>query len=313
MQYLSSAQPIPTDTAGPNFLVHFRGPPAVVEQAEKDLSNFVQEQISEEAERGYITRCDFPQRFANLLIGRKGEQINKLKDQFDVEIKVQDGAVEIQGPKAKAERAKKHILDFAREQEDITTHVLKIKPHFHGDLIGAKGSQVIRLQDRYGVRIHFPRSTIPSPDSQSIADDASDNGHTTKPRIPSQALDEVVIRGPRKGADQARDELFGLYQYLQDNSHSATVSVAKSQIPRLIGARGRELNEVRASTGAQIDVPKDGDAAGRINVIIKGSKTDVETARKLIEAKVKEFDDTINQSIKVDPKHFQALIGRGGK
>ena len=258
---------------------------------------------------------EYPQKYANFLIGKRGENINKLREEFDVDIQVNDGKVEIKGPKAKAEAAKSRILSLAKKLEDEVTYILKIKPQYHREMIGAKGNQVNRLQDRYNVRVRFPRSAQNGHDDESIADAASETGHT-KSNKSNQAPDEVLVRGPKKGADEAREELLSLLQWTIDNSHSSSVSVSQSQLPSLIGQGGREMENIRESTGARIDVPGSrdtADASGRVEIKIKGTKAQVESAKKLFEQRAKVFDESITKSIDVDKKYHRALIGTGGK
>ncbi|KAL1960355.1 hypothetical protein VTO42DRAFT_8315 [Malbranchea cinnamomea] len=292
-----------------------RGRSRDVQQLASKIRDFADEQARDELERNNITTFDFPQKFAHFLIGRKGENINKLRDEFDVDIKIENGKVEIKGPKAKAEAAKARITALAKKLEDETTYVLKIAPQYHRDLIGQRGSTVNRLQERYNVRVQFPRaSSSLAVDDVSAVDTASDVGSNRNTRT-VQASDEVIIRGPRKGADSARDEILSLYQWLVDHSHTASVSVARSQIPSLIGQRGREMDKLRVETGAQIDVPgpeEPADEAGRVEIKLKGTKKQVEDAKKLLLQRSKEFDETVTRTINVDKKHHKALIGAGG-
>jgi KH domain len=224
--------------------------------------------------------------------------------------------VEVKGPKAKADAAKARIINLGKKWEDETTYILKIPAQYHRSLIGQKGS-LNRLQERYGVRVHFPRAVLPSSinDDQSTADTTSEigGGRINKQ---SQAPDEVLVKGPRKGADAARDEILSLFQWIVDHSHSDFVSVAQSQIPLLIGQRGREMERLRAETGAQIDVPDVQNvpsASGRVEIKIKGTKKQVEEAKKVLEQRAKEFDAIVTKTIEVDKKHHKALIGGGGK
>jgi transcription antitermination factor NusA-like protein len=287
-----------------------RGPSNAVEDLASKILAFIEQEEKDELERGYTTTFDFPQKYANYLIGKRGENIRKLREEFDVDIQVNDGKVELKGPQAKANACKAHILAFARKLEDEATYTLKIKPHLHRDLIGPKGSQVNRLQDRYKVRINFPRST------NANDDDAATEGGASQRNFRAQAADEVTIRGPRKGADEAREEILNLVQWITDNSYTDTVSVAQSQIPSLIGAGGREMDNLRLTTGAQIDVPgaKDNvDPSGRAEIKIKGTKKQVEDAKKLLQERAKEFDNTVVKTIDVDRKHHRTLIGPNGK
>jgi polyribonucleotide nucleotidyltransferase len=106
-----------------------------------------------------------------------------------------------------------------------------------------------------------------------------------------------------------------LLQYVKDHSFTASVSVAQSQLPSLIGTGGKEMEAMRLETGAQIDVPNSKDAVGpdgRVQISIKGSKADVEAAKRIIEAKSKTFDDTVTRNLEVDRKHHRFIIGPQG-
>lgn len=285
--------------------VNLRGPQDFVETLNKSLLAFLEQEKQDELERGFTLMFEFPQKFANHLIGRKGENINRMREEFDVDIQVDEGKCTIKGPQAKAEACKKHILEMGKKLEDEITHNLNIPAQYHRELIGAQGSQVNRLQDRYGVRVNFPRT-------RHGDDDASEAGDA---RRPQQAPHEVIVKGPSKGADACRDELLSLLQYVKDNSHSTTVSVAQSQLPSLIGAGGKEMEAMRLETGAQIDVPNAREVAGsdgRADIKIKGSKQAVEAAKKLIQEKSKVFDDTVTRNLDVDRRHHRLIIGPQG-
>lgn len=295
--------------------VLLRGPEDRLSSLVEKVQAFVEAEKQDELERGFTMNFDFPQKHANYLIGKRGENINKLREEFDVDIQVKDGKVELKGPQKKAEAAKSRILAMSKKLDDEATHVLKIKPQYHREMIGAKGSQVNRLQERYNVRVQFPRSAQNERDDESVGDAASEAGGA-KYRRSNQAPDEVIIRGPKKGADEARDELLNLLQWTIDNSHSSVVSVAQAQLPSLIGQGGREMESIRDTTGARIDVPGNREAAdstGRVELKIRGTKKQVEDAKTLLEQRAKAFDASITRSIDVDRKYHKALIGAGGK
>ena len=316
--------PVPSDSTqraeatSSDVIVILQGPAETVEAMAQNIQTWVEEEKGYEREKDHITTFDYPQRFANFLIGKKGENIRKYRDEFDVEIQVRDGKVEIKGPRAKAEAAKSRIVALGRKLEDEATHVLKIKPQYHRDLIGAKGTQVNRLQDRYKVRVNFPRSAPAARpnDDQSTGDAASEAGAGPRHGRPSQAPDEVIIRGPRKGADEARDELLNLLQWTVDHSYASSVSVARNQIPSLIVQGGREMDNLRMVTGAQSDVPdqkRDAlNGSSRAEIRVKGTKKQVEEAKRLLEQRAKTFDDTVVRTLEVDKTHHRALIGASG-
>jgi predicted PilT family ATPase len=292
-----------------------RGPGANVDDLRAKILAFIEEAERDDLERGYTTVFEFPSKFNNYLIGKRGANINELRERFDVDINTtDDGKVVIKGPKAKADACKAHIISMGKKWEDEATFNLKIEPKFHRDLIGRQGEGVNRLQEKYNVRIQFPRSNNIS-DDQSVADTSSEVG-TPRHARPNQSPDEVIIRGPRQGADKARSDLLELYQYYKDNSHTATVSVAQKQIPSLMGRGGTEMDRLRAETNAHIEVPSVQDAkdsSGRVEIRIKGPKQAVEAARIELQKRAKTFDDIVTKTIEVDKKHHQALIGGGGK
>ncbi|KAJ5089876.1 K Homology domain type 1 [Penicillium argentinense] len=299
------------DAKGSKCEIALRGPSALVDELSAKINAFVTQQEQDDLERGYTTTFDFPQKFANFLIGKRGENINKLREEFDVDIKVENGKVEVKGPKAKADAARMRIINLGKKLEDETTHILKIPAQYHRELIGQRGNQVNRLQDRYSVRVQFPRATV----VDDAATDAGSDAGGARAGRPQQAADEVLVKGPSKGADSARDELLSLWQYVVETSHIANVSVAQSQVASLIGQRGREMDKLRADTGAQIDVPSASDApdaSGRVQIRIKGTKQQVAEARKILTQRASEFDATVTKSIDVDKKHHKALIGGGG-
>lgn len=273
------------------------------------IEAFIEQEKKDELERGFTTSFEFPHKHAGHLVGKKGDSIKKLQDEFDVEINYTEGKVELKGPQAKTAACKSHILSLAKKLDDEATHTIKVPPQYHGDLKGQKGSQVLRLQERYNVRINFPRA------AQAAADDDAATEASFR-NYPTQAPDVVIIKGPKKGADEAKEEILNLLQYAVDHSHSGTVLVSAKQIPSLIGSGGRELDALRVQTGAAIDMPKkddiNEDGNGRVEVKIKGTKQQVEAAKKLIQERAKTFDDIATETLQIDPKFYKTVIGPNG-
>ena len=290
-----------------------KGPGQCVDDLAVKIAEFIEAEKRDEKERGLVTSFDFPQKHMNHLIGKRGENVNRLRDEFDINIRTHEGSIDLIGPKAKAEAAKAKILALGRQLQDESTHILDIPAQYHRDIIGPKGSQVNHLQDRYHVRIHFPRSAAASRDDKSVVDDASEVS-AVKNRRPDQKPNEVIVKGPSRGADAARDELLSLLRWTIDHSNKATVSVAQRQLPSLMGSGGQEMEALRLATGAIIDVPnRDSvEADGRVLLQLRGTKKQVEDARKTLSQKAQAFDSTVTRSIDVDRKHHKTLIGPGG-
>lgn len=291
--------------------VSLRGPsPSEVEELRKQIEAFLLEVEQDEKERDYTTTCDFPEKFVKNLVGKQGANINALKEKHDVEIDTREpGKVKIKGPQKKAEACKVEIIKLGKQYEDEVNYSIKVDPKFHGELIGKGGENLTKLQNKVNneVRIDFPRAQR----GGNTSDNISEAGGAQQ----RQAADEIRIRGPKAKADKIRDELLSLTQYLQDNSHTATVSVSAAQVKSLIGRGGSELNLLREG-GADINVPNTG-AGGkhetdRVEITIKGNKAAVDKAKAEIQKRSKAFDSILTQTITVDPKYHRDIIGSGG-
>lgn len=291
--------------------VVLRGPEQQLEDLKALVLAFVEQQEKEEVERGYTTSFQFPQKFVSQLVGREGNNINRMRDEFDVEITPGNDEVTIKGPQAKAERCKAHIMSLGKKLQDEESLVIKVPSKFHADMIGPGGRTVRKLEDRYHVRVQFPRSA--TGDGASIADGASEAGGRRSAR-PQQAADEITIRGPSQGARDARSELLDLKQYLEDHSYAETVSVARPQVRLLMGKGGRDMELLRQETGANIDVPngQSKDESGRVDIKLRGTRAEVQKAKKILQEKSRSFDDIVTRSVDVDRKYYKDLIGVRG-
>lgn len=293
----------------PSEKVFLRGPSeADIAELREKIEEFLREAEQDEKERGYTTSFAFPAQFNKNLIGKQGANIKALREKHDVEIDTrEDGQVTLKGPQKKAEACRAEILRLAKQWEDEVNFSIKIDPKYHGMLVGRNGENLQKIQSKVDntVRIDFPKAPKISDDA-SVADTASDVGAGR-----GQPHDEIRIRGPRAKAEKVREELLSLHQYLVDNSHTATVSVAQGQIASLIGRRGQEMEKLRADTGAQIDIPK-ADGSDRVTIQIKGTKQQVEKAKQELQKRSKAFDDIVTKKLSVNRDHHRTLIGSAG-
>ena len=155
-----------------------------------------------------------------------------------------------------------------------------------------------KLQERYAVRIHFPRREDESTDED-------------KP----QNSDEIVVRGPSKGVKSAVDELNALLEYRIKHSHMAEVEILARGRQRLL--RNGILQSLRQDSGyVRIDIParpeneKD-DAV--LTVRIEGTEAFVKRATKEIGSLRDEVKDETTRTVIVDQKHHKGLIGPNGR
>lgn len=77
--------------------------------------------------------------------------------------------------------------------------MLKIPSQYHSSLIGQGGKYAIRLEDKYSVKITFPRQSAENGDGK------------TREQLKS---DEVLVKGGKKGVAGAKSELLDVSSQL---------------------------------------------------------------------------------------------------
>lgn len=157
-------------------------------------------------------------------------------------------------------------------------------------MIGAGGKYAIRLEEKYGVKLSFPR----------------DKDDSVKP-------DEVTIRGGKKGVAQAKAELLEAAAFETESRQELKFTVPTKSVAQIVGKSGATINGIKDETGAQIDIDKTPGDGGKTAVTVRGGKDAIAAAKKAVLAVVEEVGDEITVSLTVDPKYHRTLIGQGGR
>jgi head-tail adaptor len=184
-------------------------------------------------------------------------------------------------------------------QADETTITVPMPAELHrGALIGKQGVYVQKLEAKYDVRINFP-------DAKGGSDDASDRASS----------DGIVIRGSKKGAESAKKEIVELIAYEKEHGNTTRLQISSKALPRVLGRGGARIREIGEDTGAVIDVERgDGEAStSTVSLRLRGTKTAITAAEKVILEIVKEADDEVVIEIPVERSLHVSLIGKGGQ
>ncbi|ORZ06071.1 hypothetical protein BCR42DRAFT_496500 [Absidia repens] len=157
----------------------------------------------------YTAEFTIPAAFSAHVIGKSGVNINKLKEDLGVKIDIGDKlgnneggfeAVKSKKIKINVDAAKDRVSGLVATLADQVTLNLNVPKEFHRFLIGPNGRYVKKLEDKYSVFVKFPRSVT-----------SSANGDESP--IPGGNPDIITIRGRKKDAAAAKDELTELYEY----------------------------------------------------------------------------------------------------
>jgi len=182
------------------------------------------------------------------------------------------------------------ILADALMQEDETTEIVNIKRAIQPALIGAGGKYAIRLEDKYGVKLSFPR-------------DSKDGTASAKP-------DEVTIRGGKKGVASAKAELLEAAAYEAESRQTLTFTVPTKSVAQIVGKGGATINGIKDETGAQIDIEKKGEGEGKeTTVTVRGDKKAIQAAKEKVLEVAKEAGDEITTTLTIDQKYVSGIEG----
>merc|ERR1712241_911919 len=121
-----------------------------------------------------------------------------------------------------------------------------------------------------------------------------------------------TVRGPVDDVEKA----VKLLKELSDEKQLSGISVEVKAKPQhhkfLIGRAGVHIQKIRDETGARIIFPG-ADDADRESITIVGTKEAVAAAKSIVEARVKELDNIVEDSMTVDPKHHKHFVARRGE
>lgn len=289
----------PTPTGDENTIT-VRGPQSNVEATIKNINNFL---ASENPEAIITESFEYPAQFSGNLIGVRGANINKLRDDLGVEINLKEGKGEIKGVRVAVDAARKKLTTQIKELEDKATVRLVIPQEFHSTIIGQKGESVRRLEARYDVRINFPRS--------SKADYTEEYDTWNKQQGPN----EVVIKGGKKGVEEARVEIIALLKYEEAKSHTVEIPIAAKAVEFMFRNSAKEIKQLREESAARIDIPQRPEEGSEEQMVIKirGTVEEVNEAEAILSKIVKDAEQTTVRKINVDKKYHRSLIGQGGK
>ncbi|KAJ7091167.1 hypothetical protein C8R44DRAFT_891570 [Mycena epipterygia] len=304
------------DPSGEDVIV-LRGASGDVDRAVKEVLKIVENAKNDEIVNSYSTEFDIDREFVGRIVGAQGAGVNKLRDQLGVRVDVSDevdekekdagkkkkaahqkSKVKITGRKENVEDAKKRILAQIERLADETSEVLKIPSQYHSSLIGQSGKYAIRLEDKYSVKITFPRQS-------------AENGEgKTREALKS---DEVLVKGGKKGVAGAKSELLEAVEFEKESNNILKFTVPNRAVARILGRGGASINEIKDATDAQIDVDKASDDATLTNISVRGTKKAVAAAKAAIMAIADQVTEETTATVVVESKFHRTLIGAGGQ
>ncbi|OZJ05526.1 hypothetical protein BZG36_01906 [Bifiguratus adelaidae] len=299
-----------------------RGGKEEVKRVVSEIKKLYEETKHQDILNSYTEDVTVPKAYLPHVIGKNGAAIIKLKEELGVKIDVDDSEskqnsaantkksktaeaakLTIKGIKKNVEAARQRIEAAIETLADHTVVTLRIPSQHHSSLIGAGGKYVRRLEEKYSVRIQFPKVNTGAAEDDN-ADAVSDKG------AQSQASDEVVIKGGKKGVASAKTEIQELLEWEKEHGHVETITFAAEHKRHVVGRGGARINEIKDTTQTQIEVGEPEN--GEVTTTIQGTKTGVAKAKKEILSIVEEQEAQVVEVLRIEHKYHKQLIGPGG-
>ncbi|KIK09901.1 hypothetical protein K443DRAFT_671215 [Laccaria amethystina LaAM-08-1] len=286
-----------------------------VNRAVKEILKIVEDAKNDEIVNSFSAEFDVEKEYVGRIVGAQGAGVNKLRDQLGVKVDVSDDVderetgkkkkvvhqksrVKITGRKENVEEAKKRILSQIERLADEISEILKIPAQYHSSLIGQSGKYAIRLEEKYSVKITFPRQS-------------ADFEGKTREQLKS---DEVLVKGGKKGVAGAKSELLEAVEFEKESNNVLKFTVPTRSVARILGRGGASINEIKDETDAQIDIDKSPEDGGNTtNVTVRGTKEAVAAAKAAILAISEQVVEEATATVAVESKFHGALIGAGGQ
>jgi polyribonucleotide nucleotidyltransferase len=223
------------------------------------------------------------------LIGKKGQNIQQLQRELQVEIHVStdDDKVFVAGTDAqKVHAAVEHINSFLSVVADFTTATAKIDSKYQGMLIGFKGANVHKYQAK------FPLVTIRfTPDSE-----------------------DVTFKGPQADVEACRAEVIAEAEAIR---HDSVMHSYQQALP-LNSETAKALQDPKDvsllhSLARQLEVKLLFKTEGSTEVCVRGAKGAVDAALPAIREQIRNISERGSLVFSVDPQHHGVLIGSEGR
>uniref|UniRef100_A0A8C1FE47 Vigilin n=1 Tax=Cyprinus carpio carpio TaxID=630221 RepID=A0A8C1FE47_CYPCA len=266
--------------------ISLEGPTEEVEQAQAQMQEIIKDLMA----RMDYAEINIDHRFHRHLIGKNGANINRIKEQYKVSVRIpQDsercGLVRIEGDPQGVQLARKELMDMAQRMENERTKDLIIEQKFHRSIIGQKGEKIKEVRDK------FPEVIIIFPDQQ-------------------QKSDIVQLRGPKNEVEKCAKFLQKLIAELVESSFSISVPIHKQFHKNIIGKGGANIKKIREETNTKIDLPMENSNSEMI--VITGKKSSCEAARDRILAIQRELANLKEAEVSIPAKLHNSLIGSKG-
>lgn len=274
--------------------ITIRGPTRNVNKAYDEMKAL----LDYEMENGFKSIVNVPVDQVAMLIGKSGEHINDIRDEFGVQLdflqNVNDeqaktnGSVELEitGSRQAIKEATQYIENNIKEVADYVTETMEVNPDYHRIIIGSNANTLREMITKAG----------------------GDEIRRKNVQIPNAKSEEtlITIQGPKKFVSSMVKSIQKIVDDL-DNSITKEIDIPNDRIGAVIGPSGSTRLQLETEFNVKIDFPPKNDVDGKVK--ITGLPANVEKAEKKI------FTDIIKNQFDAEilvPANYQEYVSERG-
>lgn len=224
------------------------------------------------------------QEYLKHVIGRKGQNLQQIQKEFNVEIVIEDEIVCFIGKtKESVQKAKEHVNGILSSVVDMLTLTARIDPKYHGMLIGSKGSNLATYHEKYpSVMINF-----------SSAENS----------------DLVSFKGPRAEVEPCHAEMMAQADSIRHemimNSYTQTITLSE---PVKSSRDCAFLTNFSRQQDCKLIINETNTL-----LTLQGLKKNVDSTLPLLKEQLQLIQDRDSLTFSVDPQYHGILIGTEGR
>ncbi|KAG0132704.1 hypothetical protein HOY82DRAFT_643280 [Tuber indicum] len=278
----------------------------------KDSVNGVKAKIQELYSKltpGHILRFEVEPLHHRLIVGRDGRGVRRITERFlglclllpedvgEAEIVlIYNGSSQDPEEISKSlEELKEHVLSLVEAQKfDVAEKIITIPHGFHAKVRGEENTTLNALNPT-SVHVYFGalKARLGNPAAAASPGDE----------------DNITIRGAKAGVDNLATAIKQFVASIPEDGNIPTVSeqftYPTELSAQLIGAKGANVNKLRAELGVEINL-KEGQGE------IRGIQVAVDAARRKLSLQIKELSDKDIKHLKIPQEFHSTIIGSGG-
>lgn len=207
------------------------------------------------------------------IIGRGGETVRKLMQDYDVNISIpKDNASEditvtgqIENVDQALDALREKLAEYEAQAEDRQLRqwstTIEVPVEYHQKIIGQRGDTIKAYKEKYGVNINVPRE---------------------------EGIETITIQGYEEKAKACAAEIEQMVAELR-SLFTQEISLDARYHPRLIGARGKNLKKVMDDFHVEIRLPRQGAEDPNLVIVAGKDENDVYDCIDMLRAEEEEF------------------------